>query len=69
MYIRECPKQFKVLPAAMEHGKTDLVPRRPRVSVLSCTENFKAVCVLVYQKNVLSVLALHVGLGLSNVAF
>lgn len=63
MYIREYPNQFKVLPA-MEHGKTDLVPQRPRVSVLSCKENFKAVCVLVYQKNVLSVLS-----WLSNVAF
>lgn len=67
--IRECTYQFKVLPGAVENSKTDLVSQRPRASVLSSTENFKAFQVLVQQKNLMSVLALHAGLGLSNVVF
>lgn len=60
MCVRECSNQFKVLPGAMENGKSDLVPQRLGASVLSCTENFKAVFMYLCTRKISSVLALGV---------
>lgn len=61
MCVRACPDQFKVLPGAVENGKTDLVPQRPGASLLNCAENFKAVFMYLCTRKISSVLALHVG--------